>query len=145
MAERPSLLHTLSRVASTEGHPTFSTPPSPSESSLSTTSHGEHDLEKAVDEKVEPVASKDDPNLVDWNGPDDPEKPLNWSKKKKWVNMMLIATLTILTPFGSSMFAPGVPDMMEEFHSTNVDLASFVVSIYVLGYVMVSFCSREPS
>ena len=32
------------------------------------------------------------------------------------------------------MFAPGVPQMMEEFHSTNLELASFVVSIYVLGY-----------
>lgn len=32
------------------------------------------------------------------------------------------------------MFAPGVPDVMREFDSTNEELASFVVSVYVLGY-----------
>ena len=32
------------------------------------------------------------------------------------------------------MFAPGVPQVMSEFHSSNLELASFVVSIYVLGY-----------
>lgn len=32
------------------------------------------------------------------------------------------------------MFAPGVPNLMEEFRSTNIELGSFVVSIYVLGF-----------
>jgi MFS family permease len=32
------------------------------------------------------------------------------------------------------MFAPGVPNLMAEFHSTNIELGSFVVSIYVLGF-----------
>jgi MFS family permease len=32
------------------------------------------------------------------------------------------------------MFAPAVPEVMQEFSSTNVDLASFVVSVYILGY-----------
>ena len=39
-----------------------------------------------------------------------------------------------LRPLASSMFAPGVPEVMKEFDSTNDELASFVVSIYVLGY-----------
>lgn len=32
------------------------------------------------------------------------------------------------------MFAPGVEDVMIEFHSTSTMLASFVVSVYILGY-----------
>ena len=32
------------------------------------------------------------------------------------------------------MFAPGIPEVMSEFKSNNVELASFVVSVYVLGY-----------
>lgn len=32
------------------------------------------------------------------------------------------------------MFAPGVPQVMKDFHSTNLELASFVVSVYLLGY-----------
>lgn len=34
------------------------------------------------------------------------------------------------------MFAPGVPEVMREFHSTNQELASFVVSVYILGYAV---------
>lgn len=32
------------------------------------------------------------------------------------------------------MFAPGVGKVMEEFHITDVQLGSFVVSVYLLGY-----------
>jgi multidrug resistance protein len=32
------------------------------------------------------------------------------------------------------MFAPGIPLVMSEFESNNDDLASFVVSVYLLGY-----------
>ncbi len=32
------------------------------------------------------------------------------------------------------MFAPGIPLVMSEFQSINEDLASFVVSVYLLGY-----------
>jgi MFS family permease len=38
------------------------------------------------------------------------------------------------SPFASSIFAPGVEDAMTEFGSTNTALASFVVSIYLIGY-----------
>ena len=34
------------------------------------------------------------------------------------------------------MFAPGVPELMEEFKSKNVLLASFVVSVYILGFAI---------
>jgi multidrug resistance protein len=32
------------------------------------------------------------------------------------------------------MFAPAVPQLMAEFHSTNNELAAFVVSVYLIGY-----------
>lgn len=32
------------------------------------------------------------------------------------------------------MFAPGVPQMMEDFGETSTDLASFAVSIFIVGY-----------
>ncbi|TXB97795.1 hypothetical protein FocTR4_00017151 [Fusarium oxysporum f. sp. cubense] len=34
----------------------------------------------------------------------------------------------------SSMFAPGVPDIMREFETSNRNIATFVVSVYVLGF-----------
>lgn len=136
MEQRGSIPQTLSRVGSAEGpQPAISHSPSPARLSLQDIRLHE-DPEKVVDERIDEIEMNKDTNLVDWNGLDDPEKPLNWNLKRKWTNLALIAVLTLLTPFGSSMFAPGVPQMMEEFRSTNVDLASFVVSIYVLGYAL---------
>lgn len=37
------------------------------------------------------------------------------------------------------MFAPGVADVMREFHSSSSLLGSFVVSVYVLGYMVGPF------
>lgn len=38
-----------------------------------------------------------DPNIVDWDGPDDPRNPVNWSSKLKWENIAVISTVTFLT------------------------------------------------
>jgi hypothetical protein len=38
-----------------------------------------------------------DPNVVNWDGPDDPENPLNWPARQKWINIGLLATITTLT------------------------------------------------
>ncbi|KAK9491022.1 major facilitator superfamily domain-containing protein [Lipomyces doorenjongii] len=73
-------------------------------------------------------------NIIDWDGPDDPEMAVNWPARRKWVTVILLSTLTLLTPFASSMFAPSISMVMEDFHSTNADLGSFVVSVYLLGY-----------
>ncbi|RMD39803.1 hypothetical protein DV735_g5322, partial [Chaetothyriales sp. CBS 134920] len=75
-----------------------------------------------------------DPNIVDWEGPLDPENPMNWSNRKKYANVLMVAILSLLTPLGSSILAPSVPQLMEEFGSTNSALASFVVSVWILGY-----------
>ncbi len=32
------------------------------------------------------------------------------------------------------MFTPGVPKVLDDFNSNNLELASFVVSVYILGY-----------
>ncbi|CAI6338875.1 unnamed protein product [Periconia digitata] len=77
---------------------------------------------------------EDDPNVVFWDGIDDPENPMNWSALKKWGTVSIVSLLTFLTPLASSMFAPGVPEVMKDFHSTSNMLSSFMVSVYVLGF-----------
>lgn len=66
---------------------------------------------------------------------------LHWSNLRKADRKLVhsscfkaCARLTSFRPLASSMFAPGIPAVMSEFHSTNTQLASFVVSVYVLGY-----------
>lgn len=112
------------------------------------------DLEKGVDARSlsstneSQDSAESDPNIVDFDGPDDPDNPMNWSFKKKWGMILLISAITFLTPLASSMFAPGVPEVMKEFHSTNDMLAGFMVSVYVLGFAfgplsLSSFCHNE--
>lgn len=75
-----------------------------------------------------------DPNIVFWDGPDDPANPQNWSNKLKWTNIGILSIITLITPLASSMFAPGVPECMAEFKSSSQTLATFVVSVYLLGF-----------
>ncbi|KAK5089328.1 hypothetical protein LTR70_007125 [Exophiala xenobiotica] len=96
------------------------------------------DTTEDADEKapIERVVSASTGNVVDWNDPSDPRRPINWTTKKKWINCAIISILTFLTPLASSMVAPAVPLMMADFKSTNSTLASFIVSIYILGYAI---------
>ncbi|CAM1509306.1 Fc.00g030450.m01.CDS01 [Cosmosporella sp. VM-42] len=75
-----------------------------------------------------------DPNIVNWEGPDDPANPMNWSMGKKTVTVVIVSAITFVTPLASSIFAPSIEQVMSEFHSTDPQLASFIVSVYLLGY-----------
>jgi hypothetical protein len=101
----------------------------------------EKDVEKAVrpesissSEDSEDVAEEEDPNVVFWDGPQDPTNPMNWSFNKKWGTVAIVSAITFLTPLASSIFAPGVPEVMKTFDSTNDMLEGFMLSIYVLGF-----------
>ena len=48
----------------------------------------------------------------------------------------LLASITLISPLASSMFAPGVSFMDEDFHNTSTLLSAMSVSIFVLGYAV---------
>ncbi|KAI3325568.1 MFS general substrate transporter [Xylariaceae sp. AK1471] len=75
-----------------------------------------------------------DPNIVSWDGDHDPENPYNWPLPRKFLNCGLVCTMAFIAPLASSIFAPGVPQVLEEFHSDSLIIASLVVSVYVLGF-----------
>ncbi|KAM0103441.1 hypothetical protein ACP6JE_001972 [Aspergillus fumigatus] len=75
-------------------------------------------------------------HVVDWDGPDDFARPVNWHKKRKWLNVTSVAFLTFLTPLASSMVAPAGGLVIETFNITSESLASFVVSIYLVGFAV---------
>ncbi|KAK8072783.1 hypothetical protein PG996_006131 [Apiospora saccharicola] len=79
------------------------------------------------------TAEEDDLNIVWWEK-NDPEHPYNWPKWRTSVNCLLVSTMIFITPLASSIFAPGVPQLMREFKSTSLEIASFVVSVYILGF-----------
>ncbi|KAE8153380.1 major facilitator superfamily domain-containing protein [Aspergillus avenaceus] len=80
--------------------------------------------------------TKEDSNLVSWDGPDDHQNPMNWSTMKKVSQILFMSVNTLLTPLASSMFAPGVGYVLREFHSNSAMLGSFTVSVFVLGYAV---------
>lgn len=91
------------------------------------------------DVAAEQQAKKDadiqqDPNLVNWDGEDDPANPMNWPEAMKWRNIALLSFTTLVTPLASSMFAPGVPQILKAFGTQDKMIATFVVSVYVLGF-----------
>jgi hypothetical protein len=87
------------------------------------------DEEKNVGDK-----STEPSNEVWWDSEDDPQNPMNWSSFRKWGAIAVVSSITFLTPLASSIFAPGVPMVMDEFHSKSDLLSGFVVSVYVLGF-----------
>ncbi|OCT50363.1 hypothetical protein CLCR_07587 [Cladophialophora carrionii] len=45
-----------------------------------------------------------DPDVVDWDGPDDPENPLNWTSRRKWANIGFLSMITLLTLVAARQF-----------------------------------------
>ncbi|ATY61555.1 MFS transporter, putative [Cordyceps militaris] len=73
--------------------------------------------------------------VVDWNGPDDPAHPRNWTKGNKQKHVLIISIFTLYSNLAAVMFAPGAPQLVKEFGITNSTVAALTVSIYILGYV----------
>jgi len=61
---------------------------------------------------------------------------MNWRNKTKVVNVVIVSTWTFLTPLASSMVAPSILTILKDFHSSDITLGAFVVSIYILGYAV---------
>ncbi|KAJ5773863.1 hypothetical protein N7457_008759 [Penicillium paradoxum] len=92
---------------------------------------------KQANEKVsEEPTTQDSEYDVFWEKPanEDPENPMNWSGGRKWTIIGMVSFVTFLTPLASSMFAPGIRQVLEDFGSTSKVLSTFVVSVYVLGF-----------
>lgn len=71
-------------------------------------------------------------DVVGWEGQDDPAMPLNFAQARKWWIVFLLALMTLMTPLASSILAPAISFMDEDFHNTNIILGAFPVSIYLL-------------
>lgn len=95
----------------------------------------EQDIERGAEAEAaveDEKAPKKDPNLVEWDGPDDPENPQNWPKWKKWVYTMTLSSLTVWITFASSVFSTATLATAEEFHvSTEVTTLGTSLMMFV--------------
>ncbi|CAH0038220.1 unnamed protein product [Clonostachys rhizophaga] len=74
-------------------------------------------------------------NTIDWDRPEDPQNPMNWSSAKKITNIGTISILAFLSPLGSTITSPMSSDIMSTFGITNTTIEAFITSVYLLGYV----------
>ncbi|KAF3929958.1 hypothetical protein AA313_de0205940 [Arthrobotrys entomopaga] len=79
---------------------------------------------------------KADPNVVTWDGPDDPANPLNWSIKKKWIATVVVSSFTFISPVSSSMVAPAIPSIAKDLNITSTIAQQLTLSVFVLAYAI---------
>ncbi|KAI6299770.1 hypothetical protein MCOR07_003730 [Pyricularia oryzae] len=65
---------------------------------------------------------------------EDPQNPQNWPDWSKWLNIITISSISFIMPFISSMVAPAVPLIMTDLNTKSDTFATFIVSIFVLGF-----------
>ncbi|KAI9649830.1 hypothetical protein NHQ30_002412 [Ciborinia camelliae] len=97
----------------------------------------ERDLEtgpKLIREKSS--KSVRDPNLVTWDGPDDPENPKNWKIGRKWAATIVVSSFTFISPVSSAMVAPALALISSDLHIVKSIEQSLTLSIFVLAYAI---------
>lgn len=77
-----------------------------------------------------------DPELVTWENDDDVQNPRNWSSARKWRSTLVVSVYTLLSPFASTMLAPAMPAINEEFGVSNSAISALAVSIYILAWAI---------
>lgn len=85
------------------------------------------------------VKSVNDPDLVTWTGPDDKLNPHNWPPRRRWSSTVLIAMFAFIAPMASTMVAPALPTLADEF-GINSEIEEFMLmSIFLLAFAVGPF------
>jgi multidrug resistance protein len=71
---------------------------------------------------------------VDWDGPDDPANPKNWTTSMRLAQIIPIGIFSLNMTLSATMFAPGVQQLVQEFGITTSIVATMSLTIYVLGF-----------
>ncbi|KEF60769.1 uncharacterized protein A1O9_02331 [Exophiala aquamarina CBS 119918] len=71
--------------------------------------------------------------LVDFDGPDDPYRPSNWSVKKKIITTALYGFTTMSASWASSAYSPGTQQVAEEFH-VGTQVATLGTTLFLFGF-----------
>ncbi|CAG9993097.1 unnamed protein product [Clonostachys byssicola] len=77
-----------------------------------------------------------DPNIVDWDGPDDPATPRNWSNRYKLTNVVVVSLSVLYTNLATTMFAPGAAIMQREFGYKSSTVEVMTITIASLGFAL---------
>ena len=56
--------------------------------------------------------------MIDWKQ-DDPDRPLNWTLRTKWLLVSTLSATALLMPMGSYRISPAISLIMKEFDAAN--------------------------
>ncbi|KAI9702586.1 MAG: Citrinin biosynthesis cluster MFS transporter mrr1 [Candelina mexicana] len=95
------------------------------------------DVEKArgIPRAQQPGQPEKDPNIIEWDGPNDPENPMNFTKRRKWIITVTMSGLTFCITFASSVFSTATVATAEKFGVSN-EVMILGTSIFVLGFAV---------
>ena len=71
--------------------------------------------------------------LVDFDGKDDPYRPINWPFRKKVITTILYGFTTCWVTFASAIYSTGVEEISRDFHST-IPVSTAGISMVVFGF-----------
>jgi hypothetical protein len=61
-------------------------------------------------------ASKSEAQILDWDGPEDPQNPFNWPIRKKWRVTLLACFMTFVVQINGTMMTSAAEQINESFH-----------------------------
>ena len=68
----------------------------------------------------------------DWNGPNDPENPRNFSLIRRTFSTVIIIFLAFVSTFGASIYSAGIARVVDDFNVSE-ELAILPLSLYTVG------------
>lgn len=74
-----------------------------------------------------------------WDGDNDPKNPLNWAPGRKWIGTWLVSCFTFVSPLASTMVAPALETIADDFDIKSNFLQVFVMAIFLLGFAIGPF------
>lgn len=74
-----------------------------------------------------------DPNIVEWDGPNDPENPMNFPRWRKWMMTVAMGLMTFCITFASSVFSTATEVTAREF-GVSSEVMTLGTSLFVLGF-----------
>lgn len=80
--------------------------------------------------------SEEDDLVIDWDGPEDPENPKNWTFAKKWRATLIVSLFTFISPVSSSMVSPAMQQVAQDLGITSSVELAMTVSVFVLAYAV---------
>jgi MFS transporter, DHA1 family, multidrug resistance protein len=89
------------------------------------------------DERAQQLKKKEskhrDPNLIEWDGPNDPENPMNWPTSKKWRVTIAMGMMTFCVTFASSVFSNATVPTAKLF-GVSTEVTTLGTSLFVAGF-----------